>query len=183
MTAKASFAPSSASARKHGGRIACCHESVCHHARIWARCPSKRRSSSRRGQSCLLPVLACCIWALFGVACSCARAEIAPLNSGNQLSHLVNPSTFSAPNAILNKRVSLAPRQSNQTQDNQDTCNDLELGDYNLQLHIASVFVQLGVSFFGCALPVVLKKWNARIPEYGYALFKHFGSGIILSTG
>jgi hypothetical protein len=62
-------------------------------------------------------------------------------------------------------------------------CNELNLDEYDLSLHIASVFIQLGVSFLGAALPIGLKKWNARVPEYGYSLFKHFGSGIILSTG
>lgn len=63
-------------------------------------------------------------------------------------------------------------------------CSELELDEYNLGLHVGAVFIQIGVSFIGCMIPIVAKKWTAlKVSDFNFSLFKHFGAGIILATG
>ncbi|OWZ37754.1 solute carrier family 39 (zinc transporter), member 1/2/3 [Cryptococcus neoformans c45] len=56
-------------------------------------------------------------------------------------------------------------------------------GDYNMRLHIASVFVLLVASGLGVFLPVILGEKRSRSVWFGNTFFvlKYFGTGIIIS--
>lgn len=63
-------------------------------------------------------------------------------------------------------------------------CASEPLGTYTLSLHIAAIFIVLGVALLGTALPVIARshpRW--RIPDFGFLIGKTFGTGVILATG
>ncbi|KAI9014305.1 ZIP zinc transporter-domain-containing protein [Hyaloraphidium curvatum] len=63
-------------------------------------------------------------------------------------------------------------------------CSETSEDDYNLNLHIAGVFIQIGVSLIGCLIPILAKRFKAlRASDFVFSIFKHFGAGIILATG
>ena len=54
--------------------------------------------------------------------------------------------------------------------------------DYNVNLHIGAIFIILVTSFLGVAIPLVGKfAKRYAIPEFGLALGKYFGVGIIIA--
>lgn len=63
-----------------------------------------------------------------------------------------------------------------------DVCSAEDVGEYDLGLHIASVFVMLIASGLGVFLPVLLGSGTSR-PLFRNVFFvlKHFGTGIIVS--
>ncbi|KFY12668.1 hypothetical protein V492_03747 [Pseudogymnoascus sp. VKM F-4246] len=55
--------------------------------------------------------------------------------------------------------------------------------DYNLNLHIAAVFIILFVSSTACAFPlVVVKAPRLRIPPTFLFVVRHFGTGVLIAT-
>lgn len=147
--------------------VKCCRSAHCRRPRVSTACPRKR--------GCVLPVLACCFLALLGMACVCNAASI-PVGRTNRLAKR-QPDEHHPANHTVHDHETHSPSIA-------DHCNELDLGHYDLPLHIGSIFIQLAVSLVGCGLPLALKKWcNTKVPKYAFDLFKHFGSGIILSTG
>ncbi|GJN93491.1 hypothetical protein Rhopal_006548-T1 [Rhodotorula paludigena] len=64
-----------------------------------------------------------------------------------------------------------------------DSCNGVDLGEYDMDLHIVALFILLISSAIGVFLPVVCSNL-LRHGLFGKAFFaaKHFGTGIIIST-
>ncbi|KAI9013691.1 ZIP zinc transporter-domain-containing protein [Hyaloraphidium curvatum] len=63
-------------------------------------------------------------------------------------------------------------------------CSEVTEDEYNLNLHIANVFIQIAVSFSGCLIPILSRRFSfLRVSEFVWSMFKHFGAGIILATG
>ncbi|GAA5990511.1 hypothetical protein JCM5350_000543 [Sporobolomyces pararoseus] len=63
------------------------------------------------------------------------------------------------------------------------SCNGVDLGEYNLDLHIVALFVVLVGSLFGVLLPIVCS--SVVKGSFFRALFfatKHFGTGVIICT-
>ncbi|KAL2162224.1 hypothetical protein VTH06DRAFT_7137 [Thermothelomyces fergusii] len=58
-----------------------------------------------------------------------------------------------------------------------------EVGEYDLGLHVAGLFLVLAASIFGAGFPVVAKKvkW-VRVPAKTFFLCKHFGTGVLVAT-
>ncbi|KFZ08211.1 hypothetical protein V501_06053 [Pseudogymnoascus sp. VKM F-4519 (FW-2642)] len=55
--------------------------------------------------------------------------------------------------------------------------------DYNLNLHIAAVFIILFVSSTACAFPlIVVKAPRLRIPPTFLFVVRHFGTGVLIAT-
>jgi solute carrier family 39 (zinc transporter), member 1/2/3 len=55
--------------------------------------------------------------------------------------------------------------------------------DYNLELHVGSVFVILFVSASACAFPIVATKVRGiRVPPRFLFFVRHFGTGVLLAT-
>jgi zinc transporter 1/2/3 len=55
--------------------------------------------------------------------------------------------------------------------------------DYNLDLHIAAVFIILFVSSTACAFPlIVVKAPRLRIPPTFLFVVRHFGTGVLIAT-
>ncbi|PRP87403.1 hypothetical protein PROFUN_00614 [Planoprotostelium fungivorum] len=67
-----------------------------------------------------------------------------------------------------------------------DPCQDQPLEDYDLELHVASIFILFSVAGVGVVTPTVLKllKLDLQHPSIRWALTvgKFFGSGVILAT-
>lgn len=64
-----------------------------------------------------------------------------------------------------------------------DDCDELDTGEYNMPLHIAAIFIEIGVSFLGTLLPIIGKRSpRLRMSDYTFALAKNFGTGVILAT-
>ena len=62
-------------------------------------------------------------------------------------------------------------------------CDKLDTGEYNMPLHIAAIFIEIGVSFLGTLLPIIGKRSpRLRMSDYTFALAKNFGTGVILAT-
>ena len=52
-----------------------------------------------------------------------------------------------------------------------------------MPLHIAAIFIEIGVSFLGTLLPIIGKRSpRLRMSDYAFALAKNFGTGVILAT-
>ncbi|KAL2187244.1 Zinc/iron permease [Thermothelomyces heterothallicus CBS 203.75] len=58
-----------------------------------------------------------------------------------------------------------------------------EVGEYDLGLHVAGLFLVLAASIFGAGFPVVAKKvkW-VHVPAKTFFLCKHFGTGVLIAT-
>jgi len=55
--------------------------------------------------------------------------------------------------------------------------------DYNLSLHIGSVFIVLAVSSLSCAFPLLVLRFpRLRIPARALFVVRHFGTGVLLAT-
>jgi len=55
--------------------------------------------------------------------------------------------------------------------------------EYNLNLHIGSVFVVLAVSTFACAFPMLVLRFpRLRIPARVLFVVRHFGTGVLIAT-
>lgn len=55
--------------------------------------------------------------------------------------------------------------------------------DYNLNLHVAALFIILFVSSSACAFPlVVVKAPRLRIPPTFLFIVRHFGTGVLIAT-
>ncbi|KIX01732.1 uncharacterized protein Z518_09458 [Rhinocladiella mackenziei CBS 650.93] len=75
------------------------------------------------------------------------------------------------PDSPLSKRAACA------------TNNPGHAKDYNMPLHIGSVFIILFVSFSACAFPlIVLKLPFLRIPSLFLFAARHFGTGVLIAT-
>lgn len=61
-----------------------------------------------------------------------------------------------------------------------DACaGQVKTADYNLGLHVAALFIILGVSGGACALPLLV----SRFPIRGFFFtVRHFGTGVLLAT-
>ncbi|KAK4243319.1 Zinc/iron permease [Corynascus novoguineensis] len=58
-----------------------------------------------------------------------------------------------------------------------------EVGEYDLGLHVAALFLVLAASIFGAGFPVVAKKvkW-VKVPKKAFFISKHFGTGVLIAT-
>ncbi|KAK4195751.1 Zinc/iron permease [Triangularia verruculosa] len=58
-----------------------------------------------------------------------------------------------------------------------------EVGEYDLPLHVAGLFMVLAASIFGAGFPVVAKKvkW-VKVPTSVFFACKHFGTGVLIAT-
>lgn len=58
-----------------------------------------------------------------------------------------------------------------------------EVGEYDLPLHVAGLFLVLGASILGAGFPVAAKKikW-LKVPERVFFACKHFGTGVLVAT-
>ncbi|KAK4145205.1 Zinc/iron permease [Dichotomopilus funicola] len=58
-----------------------------------------------------------------------------------------------------------------------------EVGEYDLGLHVAALFLVLAASIFGAGFPVVAKKvkW-VKVPRKTFFICKHFGTGVLIAT-
>ncbi|KAJ3168222.1 high-affinity Zn(2+) transporter zrt1 [Geranomyces variabilis] len=64
-----------------------------------------------------------------------------------------------------------------------DACANSLDGSYNLQWHIAAIFIIMALSFLGTMLPVIGRKISAaRLGDLPFQCLKLLGSGVILST-
>ncbi|KAI8591448.1 Zinc/iron permease [Geranomyces variabilis] len=64
-----------------------------------------------------------------------------------------------------------------------DACANSLDGSYNLQWHIAAIFIIMTLSFLGTMLPVIGRKISAaRVGDLPFQCLKLLGSGVILST-
>ncbi|KAI8817254.1 Zinc/iron permease [Fimicolochytrium jonesii] len=64
-----------------------------------------------------------------------------------------------------------------------DACSADFEGDYSLTLHVAAVFILMGVSFTGTVLPIIGKKYcNMNFGDLPFQSLKLFGAGVILAT-
>ena len=66
----------------------------------------------------------------------------------------------------------------------ESTCGeDSALEDYNMPLHVLSLFVVLIVSVFACMFPLFAVKFpRLRIPSNFLFVVRHFGTGVLLAT-
>ncbi|KAK4126876.1 Zinc/iron permease [Parathielavia appendiculata] len=57
------------------------------------------------------------------------------------------------------------------------------VGEYDLALHVAALFLVLTASIFGAGFPVVAKKvkW-VKVPAKTFFICKHFGTGVLVAT-
>ncbi|KAK4050052.1 hypothetical protein OIO90_005242 [Microbotryomycetes sp. JL221] len=64
-----------------------------------------------------------------------------------------------------------------------NSCNGVDLGEYDMDLHIAAVFVMLVASLLGVLLPLFSVTLSTK-PLFSAAFFaaKHFGTGVIICT-
>ncbi|KAM0792687.1 hypothetical protein ACM66B_002467 [Microbotryomycetes sp. NB124-2] len=64
-----------------------------------------------------------------------------------------------------------------------NSCNGVDLGEYNLDLHIVAVFVMLVASLVGVLLPLTSARLSSK-PAWSAVFFaaKHFGTGVIICT-
>eukprot|EP01126_Amoeba_proteus_P064527 TRINITY_DN9055_c0_g1_i1.p1 TRINITY_DN9055_c0_g1~~TRINITY_DN9055_c0_g1_i1.p1 ORF type:complete len:347 (+),score=31.04 TRINITY_DN9055_c0_g1_i1:68-1108(+) len=84
----------------------------------------------------------------------------------------------------LNNTLCACPvNLTNTTANSTDPCQ-IEGGEYNLGLHIASIFVILIMSLAGVTLPIVISRYPELV-TLQRALFvgRFFGTGVILATG
>ncbi|GAA5985779.1 hypothetical protein JCM11641_006204 [Rhodosporidiobolus odoratus] len=79
--------------------------------------------------------------------------------------------------------VTMAPCASSRIAYGSGQCNNIDLGSYNLDLHIVALFIVLLSSFFGVTLPLVSSSYMSKA-FFGNLFFaaKHFGTGVIIST-
>ncbi|KAK0617078.1 Zinc/iron permease [Immersiella caudata] len=58
-----------------------------------------------------------------------------------------------------------------------------EVGEYDLPLHVAGLFLVLAASLFGAGFPVAAKKikW-LNVPQKAFFMCKHFGTGVLIAT-
>ncbi|ORY62619.1 zinc-regulated transporter 2 [Pseudomassariella vexata] len=58
-----------------------------------------------------------------------------------------------------------------------------QVGEYDLGLHVAGLFMVLAASIFGAGFPVAAKKikW-LKVPEKVFFACKHFGTGVLIAT-
>ncbi|KAK0641065.1 Zinc/iron permease [Cercophora newfieldiana] len=58
-----------------------------------------------------------------------------------------------------------------------------EVGEYDLPLHVAGLFLVLAASLFGAGFPVAAKKikW-LKVPQKAFFMCKHFGTGVLIAT-
>ncbi|KAJ4293948.1 hypothetical protein N0V88_005462 [Collariella sp. IMI 366227] len=61
--------------------------------------------------------------------------------------------------------------------------SDKEIGEYDLGLHVAALFLVMAASIFGAGFPVVAKKvkW-VKVPARTFFICKHFGTGVLVAT-
>lgn len=61
--------------------------------------------------------------------------------------------------------------------------SDEEVGEYDLPLHVAGLFMVLAASLFGAGFPVAAKKlpW-LKVPQKAFFMCKHFGTGVLIAT-
>ncbi|KAK5652773.1 hypothetical protein OQA88_9629 [Cercophora sp. LCS_1] len=61
--------------------------------------------------------------------------------------------------------------------------SDGEVGEYDLPLHVAALFLVMGASLFGAGFPVAAKKlpW-LKVPKRAFFICKHFGTGVLVAT-
>ncbi|KAL2266070.1 hypothetical protein VTJ83DRAFT_5422 [Remersonia thermophila] len=58
-----------------------------------------------------------------------------------------------------------------------------EVGEYDLPLHVAALFLVMAASIFGAGFPVVAKKVSwLKVPKKAFFLCKHFGTGVLVAT-
>ncbi|KAL1841885.1 hypothetical protein VTJ49DRAFT_6484 [Mycothermus thermophilus] len=58
-----------------------------------------------------------------------------------------------------------------------------EVGEYDLPLHVAALFLVMAASIFGAGFPVVAKKVSwIKVPKRTFFLCKHFGTGVLVAT-
>ncbi|KAJ1660998.1 hypothetical protein IWQ61_000152 [Dispira simplex] len=66
----------------------------------------------------------------------------------------------------------------------EDDCNALEEGSYDVPKHIFAIILVLIVSALGAATPVLGARFPwLRIPPLALEIGKHFGTGVVLATG
>ncbi|GAA5916755.1 hypothetical protein JCM6882_003047 [Rhodosporidiobolus microsporus] len=64
-----------------------------------------------------------------------------------------------------------------------DSCNGVDLGEYDMDLHIAAVFIVLISSAIGVFLPLCASRYMTKgLFSKIFFAAKHFGTGIIIST-
>ncbi|GAA5824440.1 hypothetical protein JCM11251_000422 [Rhodosporidiobolus azoricus] len=64
-----------------------------------------------------------------------------------------------------------------------DSCNGVDLGEYDMGLHIAAVFIVLISSAIGVFLPLLASRYITKsLFSKVFFAAKHFGTGIIIST-
>ncbi|ELR07861.1 hypothetical protein VC83_01033 [Pseudogymnoascus destructans] len=82
----------------------------------------------------------------------------------------------------LMRRILIARQVA--TDDAKPSCATAANGeDYNLNLHIAAVFIILFVSSTACAFPlIVVKAPRLRIPPTFLFIVRHFGTGVLIAT-
>ncbi|KAK4164568.1 putative transporter [Cladorrhinum sp. PSN259] len=58
-----------------------------------------------------------------------------------------------------------------------------QVGEYDLPLHVAGLFMVLAASIFGAGFPVMAKKvkW-LKVPQKAFFICKHFGTGVLIAT-
>jgi zinc transporter 1/2/3 len=61
-------------------------------------------------------------------------------------------------------------------------CDALDLGPYDLAVHIAAVFVLLAASAIGVFTPVIFGNSAKPFLLNIFFVLKHFGTGVIIST-
>lgn len=67
---------------------------------------------------------------------------------------------------------------------NIDLCYDPDEGEYDLDLHIASVFVVMISSWLGAILPIVAIRFQTfHFAQRFFYIAKFFGAGVITATG
>ncbi|KAJ3251209.1 hypothetical protein HK104_007385, partial [Borealophlyctis nickersoniae] len=65
----------------------------------------------------------------------------------------------------------------------QDACQEVASGEYDLNMHIASIFIIMGLSFIGTMLPIVAKRFTSlKVKQLPFQSIKLFGAGVILAT-
>jgi len=75
--------------------------------------------------------------------------------------------------------------QGNNITANLNSCAEADTGYYNLNLHVASVFILLLASAFGVFLPIITKRYFSHAIKADNALLlfgKFFGGGVMVST-
>jgi zinc transporter ZupT len=60
---------------------------------------------------------------------------------------------------------------------------NLAADEYNLELHVAAVFIVLAQSTLACAFPIIAKRFpQLRIPPNFLFYARHFGTGVLIAT-